>query len=174
NYYRFMKPEDMSFPAQVELFSRVPDMIKADKDMHLTPIPVGEDLSSLSAILMNEDYYHYMIDHSEEKDGVRFAKTEALICLKAKAYLEINERIKNGSTEDSRHLKKHKSDVFRLAVLLNENELFELPESIKYDMQQFFDSVKDELPDKDIYRRMRAGDLDSEKVYHQLVRSFLI
>jgi hypothetical protein len=51
-HYRFMKPLKDDFPFQVELFSRVPDLIEVgQKDQRFTPIPVEEGLSSLSAII---------------------------------------------------------------------------------------------------------------------------
>src|SRR5690606_25556604 len=53
-YYRFMDPEDREFPQQIELFSRNPDLLDLDPESHLTPIPVDDDLSSLSAILLDE------------------------------------------------------------------------------------------------------------------------
>src|SRR5665213_1334632 len=81
-YYRFMKPEDTTFPFQVELFSRTPDTIDLEEGAHLTPIPVDDDLSSLSAILLDDDYYQYIIKHGVEEDGLHRANTEALICLK--------------------------------------------------------------------------------------------
>ena len=34
-----------------------------------------------------------MIEHSQVEDGLHHANIEALICLKAKAFLEIKERI---------------------------------------------------------------------------------
>src|SRR5688572_463703 len=43
-HYRFGKPALEDFPSQVELFSRVPDLIELGKDMHLTPIPVPNGL----------------------------------------------------------------------------------------------------------------------------------
>jgi hypothetical protein len=58
-YYRFKDPADDNFPYQVELFARQPDLLDGQDGAHLTPIPVDdEELSSLSAILMNEDYYN--------------------------------------------------------------------------------------------------------------------
>jgi len=54
-----MKPANQEYPYQVELFSRNLGLIDFPEDAHLTPIPVSEDMSSLSAILMNDDYYHY-------------------------------------------------------------------------------------------------------------------
>ncbi|MCK4696455.1 MAG: hypothetical protein KAT74_11860, partial [Candidatus Cloacimonetes bacterium] len=62
-YYRFLNPENKEFPMQVELFSRIPDLLDLKEESHLTPIPVDDDISSLSAILLNEGYYNYTIDH---------------------------------------------------------------------------------------------------------------
>ena len=49
-YYRFILPEKEEFPYQVELFSRNPDLFDLNEGTHLTPIPVDDDLTSLSAI----------------------------------------------------------------------------------------------------------------------------
>ena len=173
-YYRFMKPENVEFPFQIELFARNPDLIDFDEQAHLTPIPVDDDLSSLSAILLNEDFYHYMLKQSVLENGLHRANTEALICLKAKAYLEIAERITNGSKEDSKQLKKHKGDVFRLAVMLAENDMFELPESIKEQLQGFVDAIAGDLPDKAIFKEMGFGAIEPEKVLEQIKKSFLL
>jgi hypothetical protein len=48
-----------------------------DPKSHLTPIPVDDDLSSLSTILLNDEYYHYMLDHSKLENGRHRANTEA-------------------------------------------------------------------------------------------------
>ena len=91
-YYRFMKPENKEFPYQIELFSRNPDLIELDALSHLTPIPVDDDLSSLSAILLSNDIYKYILQHSVLENELHRANTEALICLKAKAFLDMTER----------------------------------------------------------------------------------
>ncbi|MFA5814455.1 MAG: hypothetical protein WC865_02405 [Bacteroidales bacterium] len=171
-YYRFMDPDDKSFPKQVELFSRKPDLVDLDEPAYLTPIPVDDDLSSLSAILMDGDYYSFMIDHSELHDGLNIAKIEALICLKAKAFLEIKKRIEGGGTENSRHFRKHKMDIFRLVVMLPEDTGFELPGSIKSDLQEFANEVAGDLPDPAIFIEMGLGRIEPEKVFSQLVKSF--
>jgi len=170
-YFRFAKPENDDFPQQIELFARNPDLIGMDEDTHLTPIPVDDDLSSLSAILLDDDYYDYMIAHSEIEDGVRRANTEALICLKAKAYFEIKDRIEQGGKEDGKHLKKHKADVFRLGVTIGVEDVHELPQRLKEDMQKFMDEVKDDLPGKEIFKEMGLGKIEPEVVYSQLLKS---
>lgn len=172
-YYRFINPENKQFPFQIELFARNPDLLDLEEEAHLTPIPVDDDLSSLSAILLNDEYYNYILEHSVEENGLHRANTEALICLKAKAYLEIAERIANGSTEDSKHLRKHKGDVFRLAVLLAENDTFELPKSIQADMQTFVDTIAVDLPGKEIFKEMGLGAVSPDKVLNRIIESFV-
>ncbi|MBK8586662.1 MAG: hypothetical protein IPN88_15045 [Bacteroidetes bacterium] len=172
NCYRFSKPENGEYPSQIELFSKKPDMITLDKDVHLTPIPVEEGLSSLSAILMNEYYYKYVIDNSILENGIHRAKTEALICLKAKAYLEIAARISKGSGEDSKQLRKHKGDVFRLGAILTANDIFKLPKNINGDLKAFTDSVANELPAKEIFKEAGLGNLEPEKVFRQILKCF--
>ncbi len=157
---------------QIELFARNPGLIDFDKNAHLTPIPVDDDLSSLSAILMNDDYYDFMTEHSQVEDGIRMAAIEALVCLKAKAYLDISERINNGIQEDKRHLKKHKADVFRLGVLLKATDRFVLPESIAHDLQAFIVFAQNDLPDKAVFKEMGIGTLNPQTVLDQLILSF--
>ncbi len=171
-YYRFMKPENPEFPFQVELFSRNPDIIVLDEDAHLTPIPVDDDLSNLSAILLNDDYYSYMIKQSILENGLHRANKEALICLKAKAYLEIAERIANGSKEDEKQLRKHKADVFRLAVMLAPNDIFELPLTIQQHLLEFAQAIANDLPDKSIFKEMGLGNINPQNVFDQLRQSF--
>jgi hypothetical protein len=171
-YFRFMKPENKEFPYQIELFSRKPHLIDLEEFEHITPIPVDEDLSSLSAILLNDDYYNYMIRHSANEKGLHRANIESLICLKAKAYTEIKERIANGSNEDSKQYRKHKTDIFRLTVMLTDNDIFELPQTIKTNMQSFIDDIINDLPDNNIFKEMGFGNVSIEKVYLMLIHSF--
>jgi hypothetical protein len=171
-YYRFVKPENLDFPFQLELFARNPDLLDLEDGAHMTPIPVEDDLSSLSAILLNDTYYHYMIEHSELENGIRLASNEALICLKARAFLDITERISKGGKEDKKHIRKHKGDIFRLAVMLTENNVFSLPKPIYSDMQSFANAIVNNLPDKQIFKAMGLSNTNPKLVYHQIRKSF--
>jgi hypothetical protein len=173
-YYRFLKPENTEFPQQIELFSRTPDVIVLEGEAHLTPIPVDDDLSSLSAILLNDEYYKYMIEHSRVEDGLHHANIEALICLKAKAFLEIKERIENGSKEDAKQLRKHKTDIFRLTVMLTPESEFELPKTIQAHMNLFAELTAGDLPDKAIFKEMGLSNIDPKNVFEQLKKSFKV
>lgn len=172
NYYRFTKPRTEGFPHQIELFSRKPDVLDVEEGAKLTPVPVEDDLSSLSAILLNDEYYNYTLEHSTLDEEVQRANTEALICLKAKAFLDMSERKTKGEKIDDKHIKKHKNDVFRLALLLGGDSLFDLPDTLKSDMLLFADAVKDSLPEKALFKEMGVPNTDMEKLFSQLLQNF--
>jgi hypothetical protein len=171
-YYRFLKPATSGFPYQVELFSRKPDILDLEGESYLTPIPVDDDLSSLSAILLNEEYYHFTIKHSILENGLHRANIETLICLKAKAFLEMQARIEEGEKVDEKHIRKHKADVFRLALLLIPDTAFELPWPIKTDLQAFTEIVKDNLPAPAIFKEMGVENIDVIALFDLLLKTF--
>ena len=171
-YYRFTHPEIQEFPLQIELFSRLPDLIELPEGMRFTPVPVDEGLSSLSAILLNDVYYKYIIEHCTLQDGLKLANIEALICFKAVAWLEMTDRKQHGEIIDADKIKKHKTDIFRLATMLTATDVFELPPVIKADMQHFVDAIKSELPEKVLFKNMGLENLDATAVYLQLCKNF--
>lgn len=171
-YYRFLKPVNTDFPHQIELFSRKPDILDLEGELHLTPIPVDDDLSSLSAILLNDVYYRFTIAHCIIEDDLNRANTEALICLKAKAFLDMQARKDKGEKVDERHIRKHKADVFRLVLFLTPETAFSLPGSIKTDLQLFVNNIKNNLPDPAIFKEMGAGNVDTIALLNQLVKNF--
>ena len=61
-FYRFQKPSAENFPVMLELFSRAPSGIELAAGSHLTPIPLDEKISSLSAILLDDDYYRFVMN----------------------------------------------------------------------------------------------------------------
>ena len=171
-YYRFLKPVNTDFPHQIELFSRKPDILDLEGEPHLTSIPVDDDLSSLSAILLNDVYYRFTIAHCIIEDDLNRANTEALICLKAKAFLDMQARKDKGEMVDDGDIRKHKADVFRMALFLTPEMVFILPDSIKTDLQLFVNNVKDNLPDPVIFKEMGAGKVNAVALLNQLVKNF--
>lgn len=172
-YYRFTEPETAGFPYQVELFSKVPDTLDIAEEAHLTPVPVDEGLSNLSAILMDDDYYQFTIANSQQEEEIRRANKEALICLKAKAYLE-NKRLKaEGKPIRTKDIVKHKYDVFRLALLLAAADEITTAGAIYTDMKAFANDVKDDLPAPDIFEVMQVGvPVNVTTLFEQLKKNF--
>lgn len=78
----------------------------------------------------------------------------------------------NGEKIDDKQLKKHKADVFRLVLLLNGEDRFQLPQNIKKDLQEFTEAVKDNLPDSKIFKEMRAGNINATSLPELLITSF--
>jgi hypothetical protein len=143
-FYRFTDPVDDSFPYMLELFSKKPEALE-HKDMgHLTPIPVEDDLSSLSAILLDGEYYDFLHAHKKELDGLTLIDEIGLIPLKAKAWMENTDRKAAGQKVRSWDITKHRGDIPRLFRLLNEQTRIQLPLGIKRDMEEFFVRMVDE------------------------------
>jgi hypothetical protein len=56
--------------------------------------------------------------------------------------------------------------------MLTAENIFELPESINVDLQNFADTIKDELPGQAIFKEMGLGTMAPEKVFQQLLKNF--
>lgn len=136
-FYRFDKPKTDGYPFMLELFSRAPDQLDISDDAQLTPIPADEEISSLSAILLDEDYFQCIEKGKSLIGNVPVLGAEFILPFKAKAWLDLTQRKKEGQAVDSKVIKKHRNDVFRLSVLLAPTQRVELPGSIMLDMEQF-------------------------------------
>lgn len=143
-FYRFAKPQAEGYPKMLELFSRAPDVIDIAEGAVLSPIPVGEEVSSLSAILLDDDYYEWILNGKRLIDGVPIVGAEHLIPLKAKAWLDLTERKHKGENIDTRSIKKHRNDVFRLFLILNPAIRPAIPAKLVRDMERFLDEVSGE------------------------------
>ena len=145
-FYRFYQPEDETFPYMLELFSRIPDALHLSYDSRLTPIPVGEEQSSLSAILLNDDYYAFIQGSKIDFDGITAVPPEIIVPLKARAWLDLSERRSASEKIDANDIKKHKNDIFRLFQIIEPDKRIALPDTIKIDMQRFLKKLIDDPP----------------------------
>ncbi|TKB07772.1 hypothetical protein [Desulforhopalus sp. IMCC35007] len=136
-FYRFYDPEDHRFPEMLELFSKRPDALAYEGEGHLTPIPMGEEVSSLSAILLDESYYEFLHAGKQELDGLSVLGPEYIIPLKARAWLDLTARKEQGDSVDSRDIKKHKNDVFRLYLIVSQDTRVEMSDQVIADMSRF-------------------------------------
>jgi hypothetical protein len=137
-FYRFHKPTDTSFPHMIELFSRKPDALKLPEGVVATRIPADGQAISLSAILLDDDYYAALQSGKRDLDGVTIANETLLIPFKARAYLNLCDDGK-GDKEDTR---KHRNDVFRLLQLLPNDAALDVSEPIRADLRRFSDTVE--------------------------------
>lgn len=136
-FYRFHSPKDEAYPAMLELFSRRPDAIDVPPDAELTPLPIAEEISSLSAILLDDAYYDFIRTGARNEGGITLLGPEQLIPLKARAWLDLTARRERGEAVDSRDIKKHRNDVVRLYQLIAPATRVVLPDGIAKDVQAF-------------------------------------
>lgn len=146
-YYRFSHPREDDYPYMLELFSRKPDDLDLTGAPEIIPIPGDDDVSSLSAILMDDAYYRIVRDNVQEDDGLPMLKPAGLILLKARAWLDLTERKERGDKVDSTDIKKHRTDVFRLSQLLTPAEPVSVPGSVHADLHRFLDRFPEDSPE---------------------------
>ena len=116
-FYRFIDPANPSYPKMIELFSRPQNHVELQADTHLMPLHIDDEVSSLSAILLNDDYYHFLLDGRTVTDGI--------------------------SILDAEHIRKHRLDVFRLFPLIREDLRIPVPSSVGEDIQNFIAQIRE-------------------------------
>ncbi|MBR6089357.1 MAG: hypothetical protein IKP86_05440 [Anaerolineaceae bacterium] len=138
-FYRFTNPQSRDFPSMIELFSTGSDSIILPEHAVLTPLPIDDEVSSLSAILLDPDYYEFLKTGRVRISNLTLLDAPHLIPFKAKAWMDLCGRKENGEQIDSKNIRKHKNDVFRLTELIDrfQEESIETPRKIISDMGEF-------------------------------------
>lgn len=172
--YRFVNPTDSSFPDYIELFSRTIDDISVPENMHPIHINSEDEVSSISALLLNDDYYHYAVSHSIDFDGVQALNPPSLILLKAKAYVSNYRRKEAGEDVRQDNIDKHKRDVYRMTLLMDDRPMEEpIIQSMKDDLNEFIRLVRDNPIDtRAISKKMGAREVGMDEFLEKLVRVF--
>lgn len=141
--YRFSAPTQPEFPFMLELFSRKPEGLDLRAGQRVVPVDALNAATSLSAILLDDDYYRTLQNHALILDGLPVATISALVPLKARAWLDLTERRARGEPVDLRDIDKHRNDVFRLATIVSGDPVA-LPTRVRGDVQRFLDAFPDD------------------------------
>ena len=139
HFYRFTEPKP-GYPFMIELFSREPDYIKSTPT-GIIPIHVDDDISSLSAILLDDEYYSFMLDGRRNVSGVSVLDAEHIIPFKMFAWLNLKDRKQNNEHVNERDLKKHKYDVFRLLQIIDRSITVDAPGLVKENIIRFIREI---------------------------------
>lgn len=140
-FYRFQKPKGDEFPVMIELFATAEGDLDLSEGQHIVPVVNEAGIESLSAILLDDEYYAIIKKNAVENDGIYILNEKALIPFKAKAYLEIKDR-----GGDSREWKKHRSDIINLAVVfLTEESEEKLTGKVRDHFLEFMAELKRDL-----------------------------
>lgn len=142
HFYRFTEPGD-GYPKQIELFSRKPDY-HLDTDSGIVPIHIDDDISSLSAILLNDDFYNFMLEGRKTVLGVSVLDASHLIPFKMFAWLNLKEKEAQGGHVNEKDLKKHKYDVFRLLEIVPNETVIPVFGMVKESVNRFLARMQEE------------------------------
>ena len=163
-FYRFNNPKDRSYPKMIELFSRN-NNIELVPDAHLEPIHISDDVSSLSAILLNNDYYNLLLEGKRTIDGYSVLDEKFLIPFKAKAWCEMTDRQENGEEGLSKHIKKHFRDVYRLSRIIVPTDKVSLDGMVHSDMKRFISNI--------LTTENRSDDINYQEMHDLLTNVYL-
>ena len=171
--YRFTTEKE-GYPVKIELLSHHSDILGEPSGFHIEPIPLSEDLSSLSAIMMDDDNYELTVANSEEQDGVRIATPTTLICLKTRAYLNLLKDRASGKQINSKDIKKHKTDVLKLIATASVPEPVAVPQSVYDSVMEYAASIEKELPSQSLQDALER-DADTIRAFvDTLKESFIV
>ena len=127
----------------IELFSREPDYIKK-VPAGIVPLHIDDDVSSLSAILLDDDFYNFMLAGRKIVSGACVLDAEHLIPFKMYAWLDLKDRKLRGEHVNERDLKKHKYDVFRLLQIVDQTIVLEVSGLVKENIDRFMREIMSE------------------------------
>jgi len=146
-FYRFSKPQQNDYPYMLELFSRKPDALDLAEGSHLTPLAMEESVAGLSAILLDDDCYSFILDGKVESSGLSLLRPDHLIPLKIHAWLNLCERQHKGEQIISHEIKKHRNDALRLLSLVDRNTRIAIPPRIGDTINTFIARLVEEKID---------------------------
>ena len=88
-YYRFTDPKNVEYPVMLELFARKPLDLELKDGQHIVPIPVDEDISSLSGILLDDTYYGVVLAGKSVVGNLPVVKSDTLILMSAEVAVSV-------------------------------------------------------------------------------------
>lgn len=117
----------------------------------IVPLHIDDETSSLSAILLNEGFYNFMLQGRRTIQGASVLGAEHLIPFKMYAWLDLKDRKTRGEHVNERDIKKHKYDVFRLLQIAEQEKKIETSGLVNESIQRFLNEIKEEtIPLKQI------------------------
>jgi len=138
-YYRFVEPKVDGYAKEIELFASEEYGIELNEGQRIIPIDPEEGLYSLSAIMLDREYFDMIKNNIEEIDGIPYSNTLATILLKMSAVYDLYHR-----GDDK--WKKHRRDILKLTLLLTGEERLVLKGRMIQDVEFFKELVKKLTP----------------------------
>ena len=134
--YRFEWPADPSFPPKIELLSRRPEYL-AGIETELGRFQAIDASGSLSAILLDNEYYDLIETGITEIEGLPVLSLDYLPVFKIHAWVNLSNDKAAGKQVSSDEINKHRRDVLRLCALFPPGSRVELSDSIRQEIARF-------------------------------------
>jgi len=135
SYYRFVNPKVENFAKEIELFAVNDQALLLDEEQRIIPIDPEEGLYSLSAIMLDNEYFEMIKNNIDNSNRVPCTNTLATIMLKISAFYDLKSR-----GDDK--WKKHRRDILKLVLLLTGEEQLELKGRMVGDVELFMEHLK--------------------------------
>lgn len=145
--YRFVKPVREDFPFMLELFSRKIGLLEQSAPGSIFPVAVDSSLSALSAIMLDDTVYSFILGTRRKESGLMVLDHRALIPLKAAAYVDLKAKHEHGEHIDANDIVKHRNDVLRLSVLLSEGDRIDIPNKLLLSLRELLADLEADRPD---------------------------
>jgi len=134
SYYRFVNPKVENFAKEIELFAVNDHALVLDEGQRIIPIDPEEGLYSLSAIMLDHEYFEMIKNNIDNSNRVPCTNTLATIMLKISAFYDLKSR-----GDDK--WKKHRRDIIKLVLLLTGEEYLELKGRMVEDVELFMEHL---------------------------------
>lgn len=144
------------FPVKIELLSRHNAFFASAS--HIEPLPVSGEVSSLSAIILDEPYYTLTVQNSFVSNGLRYAAPSALIALKARAYLNLIADKASGKAVNTKDILKHRNDVLKLVATTTGADRAIVAPEIVSTIREFANRLLETLPNQSLQDALRGSD----------------
>lgn len=166
-YFRFVDPEVDGFAKEIELFASAEYGIELDEGQRIIPIDPEEGLYSLSAIMLDKEYFEMIKNNIVDLDGVPCSNSQATILLKMSAMYDLYHR-------KDKKWKKHRRDILKLTLLLTGEEHIALTGRMIEDMNFFIEHL-DTLSPKEIKKIVSdVVSIDKDVVERDLRKVFVV
>lgn len=139
-FHRFINKSENDFPKIIELFSA--SNIDELKIQHVKPL--SGDVTSMSAILLNEEYVDLLTNNTIIINKIRISNSIMTIILKIKAWKDLTILKNEGININSDDITKHKNDIFRLWQILIEKDEIKVSKTIINELNDIIDLLRKE------------------------------
>ncbi len=168
-YYRFEQPKSEEYPIMIEIFSRESNTLFDNLFEKAIKISIEEEIMSLSALILDDDYYEFVKQNTNKYKNIHIANEESLVVLKMYAYNNLLiEKEKVGSHVKMTDIKKHRNDVLKISQNFPTTKSVKVNKKIQNEIEIFFKNLH--IIDLDL--KSLEIDLTEEEILQLIRRVF--